>query len=100
MQFIFRWNGQYFGFIADGYFFDATSGYRGWVESDGSVWRSDGIFLGNLVGGEYVLLQHSAARSKRARRASPEAPTVPARPEDRAGRGERAGYVDGLNDLP
>ena len=99
MQFIFRWNGQYYGFIANGHLFDSTAGYRGWVESDGSVWRSDGVFVGNLVGGEYVLLQRSEARSNHTQRARPPVPAAPARPDDRPARAERSGYVDGLNDV-
>jgi hypothetical protein len=100
MQPIFRWSGQYFGFIADGYLFDSTSEYRGWVGSDGTIWRADGKFLGDLVGGEYVLFQKSADRAGRAPRVRPARPTTPARPDDRIGRGQRSGYVDGLDELP
>jgi hypothetical protein len=100
MQPIFRWNGKYFGFFADGHLFDSASNYRGWVENDGTVWRSDGTFLGNLVGGEYVLLQKSAVRASRPPRAHPAVPATPARVEDRIGRGQRPGYVDGLDELP
>ena len=56
MQPNFCWNGQYFGFVAGGYLFESTSDFRGRVESDVTVWRSDRTFLGDLVGGEYVLL--------------------------------------------
>src|ERR1700738_664244 len=45
MSAIFRWNGQYFGFITNGRIFDAKSNYLGWIESDESVWRSDGHYL-------------------------------------------------------
>jgi hypothetical protein len=100
MQAIFRWNGQYFGFIADGYLFDSTANFRGWVDNDGTVWRSDGAFLGDLVGGEYVLLQQSADRARRPPRARPTKPATPAKPDVRKARGPRPGYVDGLDELP
>jgi hypothetical protein len=100
MQPIFRWNGQYFGFIANEHLFDSTSNYRGWVENNGTVWRSDGKFLGDLVGGEYVLLQTSAIRASRLARACPATFEMPDRPDDRIGRGQRPGYVDGLDEVP
>jgi hypothetical protein len=99
MQPIFRWNGQYFGFIADGCLFDSTSQYRGWVASDGTIWRADGKFLGDLVGGDYVLLQKSAVRASRPPLARPAIPATPAKPNDRIGRGQRPGFVDGLEEL-
>jgi hypothetical protein len=96
---IFRWSGQYYGFVANGYLFDAESNLRGWVGSDGTVWRSDGQFLGDLVGGEYVLHQQSAPRARRAKRVLPSAPIdSPVRPPDRVARAPRVGYVDGLNE--
>jgi hypothetical protein len=99
MQPIFRWNGKHFGFIADGYLFDSTANFRGWVDNDGTVWRSDGTFLGDLVGGEYVLLQTSASRADRPPRTRPAPYSTPAKPDDRIGRGQRSGYVDGLDEL-
>ena len=100
MQPIYRWSGQYYGFIANGYLFDSISNYCGWVESDGTIWRSDGRFLGDLVGGEYILLQQSAVRANRSPRTRPATPAILARPEDRAARAQRPGYVDGLDELP
>jgi hypothetical protein len=44
-----RWSGQYYGFIANGYYFHSISNYCGWVERDGTIWRSDGKFLGDFV---------------------------------------------------
>ena len=96
MQPMYRWSGQYYGFVDNGYLFDSISNYCGWVESDGTIWRSDGRFLGDLVGGEYNLLQQSAVRSNRSRRARPATPAILARPDDRTARAQRPGYVDGL----
>jgi hypothetical protein len=93
---IFRWNGQYFGFMSNGYLFDRTGAYRGWIDHDGSVWESSGKFIGDLVGGEYVLLQESANRPSQPKRLSPTPVQLPAPSPDRPARGARSGYVDGL----
>ncbi len=59
---IYRWNGKYYGFMSNGYLLDANGTYRGWIDGNGTVWQANGKFLGDLVGGEYVLLQQSAKR--------------------------------------
>ncbi len=94
---IYRWNGQYYGFMADGYLIDAGGTYRGWIDGDGTVWRSNGKFLGDLVGGEYVLLHQSTVRESQPRRLAPSPIVVPPRAADKPARGPRAGYVDGLD---
>src|SRR5215216_2383112 len=53
----YRWNGKYFGFMSNGYLLDAKGTYRGWIDGNGTVWQANGKFLGDLVGGEYVLLR-------------------------------------------
>jgi hypothetical protein len=94
---IFRWNGQYYGFMSNGYLLDATGSYRGWIDGNGTVWQANGKFLGDLVGGEYVLLQQSMKRASQPKRLSPSPVALPPRPEDRPARAPRAGYVDGLD---
>ena len=46
---IFRWNGEYFGFVHRWRLFDSRSYYLGWVD-EGEVWRRDGTFLGGVGG--------------------------------------------------
>lgn len=94
---IFRWNGKYFGFMANGCLLDAAGAYRGWIDGDGTVWQSNGKFLGDLVGGEYVLLHQSAMRAIKPKRLTPTAVALPPRPADRPARSPRAGYIDGLD---
>jgi hypothetical protein len=94
---IFRWNGQYFGFMSNGYLMDASGAYRGWIENDGTVWGPSGKFLGDLVGGEYVLLQQSVKRAMKPKRLTPSPVTLPPKPENRKARSARPGYVDGLD---
>ena len=94
---IYRWNGKYFGFMSNGYLLDAAGTYRGWIDGNGTVWQANGKFLGDLVGGEYVLLQHSMKRESQPKRLSPSPVMLPPRPEDKPARSPRAGYVDGLD---
>jgi hypothetical protein len=51
---LFRLDGRYYGFVADGYIFDAAGSYRGWV-SRGQVWRADGRYVGELRDRRYVV---------------------------------------------
>lgn len=52
---VFRWSGEYVGFINNGHIFDSQSAYLGWVEDDGKVWRKDGHYVGQLVDDNYIL---------------------------------------------
>ena len=96
---IYRWNGEYFGFVYNGRLFDKDSNYLGWID-DNEVWRKDGTYLGELVNGAYVLRRTlMATRAKRAARATPATPATPARRANRAARAPRAGYVDALDEF-
>lgn len=53
-QSIYRLNGEYFGFIWQGRFFDKKSNYIGWVDGT-QVWTTDNEYLGELVQGRYIL---------------------------------------------
>jgi hypothetical protein len=94
---IFRWNGQYYGFMSNGCLHDSSGAYRGWIDGNGTVWQANGKFLGDLVGGEYVLLQQNAKRASQPKRLSPSPVALPPRAADRPARSPRAGYVDGLD---
>lgn len=52
---VFRWSGEHFGFIHRDFLFAKSGRYLGWVDKDGLVWRSDGVFLGELVEASYVM---------------------------------------------
>ena len=86
---IYRWNGKYFGFMSNGYLLDSAGTYRGWIDGNGTVWQANGKFLGDLVGGEYVLLQQSIKRASQPKRLSPTPVALPPRPEDKPARSPR-----------
>ena len=55
MQFIFRSNGQYLGFVDNGYLFSRDGVYLGWVE-ERFVWGTNGQFKGFIPDdGKYIL---------------------------------------------
>ena len=100
MTHIFWWNGEYFGFISNGHLFNATSEYLGWIEGDGSVWRSDGSHLGELVEKNYVLRNTSRMQPmSRMSRMTPMSPMSPMPPINRMGKMGRMGWVDALDDF-
>ena len=43
---VFKWSGEYFGFIHNENLFHANGAYFGWIE-DGQAWSSDGAYLGD-----------------------------------------------------
>jgi hypothetical protein len=97
---IFRWSGEYFGFISNERLFDAKSNYLGWVESDGTVWLRDGQHLGELVDGSYVLRNTMRMPSiPRIPRMTPTPPIRPIPSIDRIGHIRRISWVDSLDDF-
>jgi hypothetical protein len=97
-EFIYRWNGEYFGFIYNDKFFDKHSNYLGWI-CDGEVWRKDGAFLGEFLEGHYVIRRISmAAREIIAVKRVPFAPATPPFKSNRALRVLRPGRVDALDE--
>ena len=76
-KFIYRSNGDYFGFILNGYLFDTDGEYLGWVEDDDSVWRKDGEYFGWLTGENYIL--HNPKQIKPLAR-TPKIPPMPPDP--------------------
>jgi hypothetical protein len=96
---IYRWNGQYFGFISNGSFFDARGTYLGWVDPDNRVWRADGTFLGEKVDDNYMLKCTSMAEPvSTVARVSPVAPVPPVPSVDRIAQVPRAGWKDALEE--
>ena len=95
---IFRWSGEYFGFIYKGNFFDAEGEYLGWVEDDGSVWNRDGTYLGELVEGCYILRNTIKMEPTPKMPKIPPIPPIPPIPKpDRIGRIGKIGWEDALD---
>ena len=97
---IFRWDGQYWGFITQGRLFNAAGECKGWIECDGSVWGDDGRYVGELHDGNYIL-RHSLKAGPVPRvshvRAVPRVSPVPS--ATRIGRVPKGGYHDPLEEM-
>jgi len=96
---IFRWSGEYFGFLTTtGFLFEARGDYIGWVSDGVQVWAADGSYLGDVVDAHYVL--RDTSQPDPSPKKPPDKPTsfinLPARASDRPARNPRSGYVDAL----
>lgn len=95
---IFRWSGEYFGFIDNGYLFDSHSNYLGWAESDGSVWNEDGTYLGEMVEDSYILRNITMYEPiARIPKIPPISPIPPIPPFNRYGNYAMYGWQDALD---
>jgi hypothetical protein len=96
---IYRWNGDYFGFIYNDRLFNKHSIYLGWVDGT-EVWRTNGTFLGEIIDNDYILRRtYMAARSLRAIKATPATPAIPAMKANRAAKAIPSGYIDALDEF-
>jgi len=83
---VFKWNGEYFGFIHNGSLFRADGAYLGWIE-DGQVWVSDGAYLGEVVEENYILRRaNTNPPLKKIPRSLPIQPIRPMQEISRSGR--------------
>ncbi len=100
MTHIFRWSGEYFGFISNGNLFSSSSEYLGWIKKAGSVWKNDGSYLGELVEDNYILRNTSRMKPMASMpKMTPMSLMAPMPPMDRMGRMGRMGWVDALDEL-
>jgi len=97
---VFRWDGQYWGFIAGNNLFNAKGEYRGWVENDGSVWSHEGRYVGEIEDQNYIL-RHSLKVEPvpRVPHVPPVPPVPPVPSVNRVGRVPKASYADPLQGL-
>ena len=97
-EFVYRWNGEYFGFIYNEKLFDKHSNYLGWI-AENEVWKKDGSFLGEFLDGHYIVRRKKmSAPAVRTIRATPYAPAMQPLKANRALRATTPGRVDALDE--
>jgi hypothetical protein len=97
---LFRWNGDYAGFVHNGHVFDSKSTYRGWIETDGQVWRHDGRYVGQFTDGNYILKNAMTIDPiPRIPRIAPIPPIPPIPTINRIGKVEKIGWNDAFDEL-
>jgi hypothetical protein len=98
-QAVYRWYGEYFGFIWMDRLFDKSGNYVAWIDGK-EVWKKDGTYLGELVENRYVL----RATKKEPRPACKPGLTLPDQPKSVAAcqdiepRPLKEDYTDALNE--
>lgn len=93
---VFKWSGEYFGFIHNQNLFHADGAYLGWIE-DGHAWASDGSYLGEVVEENYILRRTTmTAPLPKIPRSLPMKPMRPIQEISRSGRVQKAGWIDAL----
>jgi hypothetical protein len=98
---IFRWSGEYFGFISGDHLFSSDGNYLGWVEEDNTVWCADGQFLGEIVDDEYILRQSNIIEPiAKIPHIVPISPIAPIAPMNRLARMAMIGWKDALDRYP
>jgi len=96
---IFKWKGQYFGFIYNENLFYADGAYLGWIE-DGQVWADDGAYVGDVVEKNYILRRTNITPPlPKTPRIRPIQPIRAIQQLNRSGRMPKAGWVDALEGL-
>jgi hypothetical protein len=93
---VFKWSGEYFGFIHNENLFHADGTYLGWVEN-GQVWANDGAYLGEIVEENYILRRINLSPPlPKAPRMRPIPPIRPIQEISRSERLPKAGWIDAL----
>jgi len=97
---IFHWSGKYVGFIAEACLFDLNGRYLGWHDKDGTVWRADGFYFGQLTDKHYILRNSIQCQPVRQ---TPRVPPVPHEPPfpsaPRIPCIPRPGWIDSLEEI-
>ncbi len=97
MTAIYRWNGEYFGFIASDRLYAADGTYLGWIEG-GQVRLNSGRFLGENIEDHYVLKRIvDCPRAPKPPRVA--VPSSPRAGKPRAAKDPLEGWVDALDDV-
>ena len=96
---VFKWNGEYFGFIQNENLFHTDGAYLWWIEN-GHAWTSDGAYLGEVVEEKYILRRTDVIPPlRKIPRIPPIRPIRPIQEVSRSGRIPKAGWVDALEGL-
>jgi hypothetical protein len=102
MTSVYRWDGRFFGFLAENdHLFDEQGRLVAWISDGRHAWNAlNGAYLGDRAGPEYILRDQRPAPHSRPFPIEPTALCfLPDRPHDLTWRGPRAGFTDGLDGL-
>jgi hypothetical protein len=97
---IFRWNGEYFGFIWKNRLYDENSNYIAWIDGE-EVWKKDGTYLGDLYENTYILRPTKIENRSpcKPKKIPTDHPTKPKLCPTREPKESRKNYVDALDEF-
>jgi len=99
MIYLYKWNGEYFGFISGDNVFDKKSKWIGWIQEN-QVWGTAGEFVGDIFETNYILRNVTMIPPiPRVSKIPPVPPVPPVPSVNRVARVSLAGYVDALASL-
>ncbi|WP_024773027.1 4-fold beta flower protein [Aquimarina macrocephali] len=94
---IYKWSGNYWGFIYNNRVFNKDAKYKGWVDDENRAWNSDGKYIGEIVSENYILRRNSKMQPMDK---IPKIPPIPPIPKiDRIGKINKMGWTDVLDKL-
>lgn len=97
---LYKWSGNYWGFIYNNKFFDKDGNYQGWITEDLRVWNSDGEYLGEIINENYILRNTMKMTPMSKIPKIPPIPPIPPIPKiDRIGKIGKIGWIDALENL-
>jgi hypothetical protein len=97
---IYKWSGNYWGFIYNNRIFDKDSNYKGWIDDEKRAWNSDGVYIGEIVNENYILRRNSKMQPMNKIPKIPPIPPIPPIPKiDRIGKIGKMGWTDVLDKL-
>lgn len=95
---IYKWSGEYWGFIYNKRLFDQDSNYKGWIDESNQVWDENGRYMGELVQNNYILRRTSKVEPVPKVPKVPPVPPVPPVPKiDKIGKIPKVGWIDPLD---
>jgi hypothetical protein len=94
---VYKWSGDYWGFIYNNRVFDQDSDYKGWIDDEKRVWNSDGEYVGEVINENYILRRDSKMQPMDK---IPRIPPIPPIPKiDKIGKIDKMGWTDVLDKL-
>ncbi len=92
---IFRWNGEYWGFVLGDDLYDANGHQVGMIDKSNKVWLNNGKYLGDLIDENYILRsEHISEPVPKITRVATNSVTPLIPQVNRVGRVSRAGWID------
>lgn len=97
---LYKWNGQYYGFLYGERIFDQNATYKGWIDENRQAWDKNGQHIGELIDDFYILKKDMQIPKIPKIPKIPPVPPVPPVPKvNKIGKIGKIGWSDALDKL-